>query len=949
MILLRNLLLPLLLLLSACDNNDSGLLGGPTLETNNVVELIVTPKVNRLPVGFELQLKAEVRLLDGRLLDVTNEPALNWSSSNASLAQVSNAEGKRGVVTGLDVGNLTITASGIADGQTFTDTAELIVTGATVTELIVSPVVADIPVGLQLQYRAEVTLSDGSVLDVTENDALTWSSSNNGYASVSNTAETRGLATGINPGTLTISASGEVNGVTFSNNASLTVTNSVITALTVTPKVTDIPVGLEAQYLAEVTFSDGSVLDVTEADALTWSSSNNELASVSNEIGTRGLVTGISPGTLIITASGQANGVPFTDSTSLTVTDATVVALAVTPKNADTPAGLEIQYYAEVTLSDGSILDVTEDEALSWASSQSDLATVSNTAGDKGLVTGISPGTLTISASGVANGKEFSDSANVTVTSAMMTELRVTPQLAETPVGLEVQFFAEATFSDGSVEDLTEEDELSWSSSNTAFATISNTVGSRGLATGQSPGTLTVTASGVFNGKSFSDSASLTVTNAAVEGLEVTPTTAEVPAGLEIQFQANVELSDGTVVDVTEESALSWSVSDNTLATISNTQGSRGLATGLNPGTLTVTASGKASGVTFTSSSDLTVTSAEITGLTIEPTTSEITVGLELQYQAIATFSDTSVLDVTNNEALNWKSDNIDIASISNTEGSQGLAVGNQVGNATITASGKANGITFTSNSAQLEVSNATIVNLSVFQDGKVPVGVTRALSAIATFSDGATLDVTKDVNTIWSSTDPSVADVSSEGVVSGLSQGVAEVSARYFEDGTSILGDATVTVEVDNSDFLLEAEESTFYGDKLGIQYTSIPAELAFPSLADLQGVKIDSFNQFWGYSNLSKAIDDLEVGDSIRIIANIDVVNSDASRSALLGINIVNRTTGDTIVIPTTCSTNSCEATYIWTATDDAKVFSSVIFKAGGGAGGVTIVYDTMQFIVN
>ncbi len=48
---MRSLLLITILFLSACDNNDSELLAGPSLSLNGVVELIVTPKVNQTPIG----------------------------------------------------------------------------------------------------------------------------------------------------------------------------------------------------------------------------------------------------------------------------------------------------------------------------------------------------------------------------------------------------------------------------------------------------------------------------------------------------------------------------------------------------------------------------------------------------------------------------------------------------------------------------------------------------------------------------------------------------------------------------------------------------------------------------------------------------------------------------------------------------------------------------------
>ena len=118
----------------------------------------------------------------------------------------------------------------------------------------------------------------------------------------------------------------------FSDTKILTITDAAVTTLDVTPKVAQPPVGIEVQYRAEATLSDGNVLDVTEDDAVSWSSSDNGLASVSNDLGRRGLVTGVSPGEVTITATSTANGVRLTSNMAqLEVTEATLVSLTASP------------------------------------------------------------------------------------------------------------------------------------------------------------------------------------------------------------------------------------------------------------------------------------------------------------------------------------------------------------------------------------------------------------------------------------------------------------------------------------------------------------------------------------------------------------------------------------------------------------------------------------------
>jgi hypothetical protein len=117
-------------------------------------------------------------------------------------------------------------------------------------------------------------MGDGSVRDVTSDANLHWSSSNGSVAAIN----AKGLATGITPGSITITASGTAKGTAFSATAELTVTSDVVTALQVTPATAAIPIGFDQPFVATAFLSDGSSLDVTHSTALSWSSNNSAIA-----------------------------------------------------------------------------------------------------------------------------------------------------------------------------------------------------------------------------------------------------------------------------------------------------------------------------------------------------------------------------------------------------------------------------------------------------------------------------------------------------------------------------------------------------------------------------------------------------------------------------------------------------------------------------------------------
>jgi Bacterial Ig-like domain (group 2) len=167
-----------------------------------------------------------------------------------------------------------------------------------------------------------------------------------------------------------------------------------------------------------------------------------------------------------------------------------------------------------------------------------------------------------------------STGANVTVNmrAIELVSIEVTPANSSTALGLTQQFTATGIFSDGSTQNLTTT--VLWASSAPSFATISNAPGTQGLATSVASGdsiTISATSDGI------SGETQLTVTNAILTSIEVTPADSLLPLGLTQQFTAIGIFSDESRRDLT--TTVLWESSDETIATISNAPGTQGLAT----------------------------------------------------------------------------------------------------------------------------------------------------------------------------------------------------------------------------------------------------------------------------------------------------------------------------------------------------------------------------------
>lgn len=180
--------------------------------------------------------------------------------------------------------------------------------------------------------------------------------------------------------------------------------------------------------------------------------------------------------------SGVSSGAAASSSTS-----ATLVSLAITPANATMAQGTDEQFTATGTFSDRTTQDLSS--SVIWGSSASSVATVSNAAGSNGRVTSLTSGSTTITA--VSGG--ISASSPLTVSTATLLSVTVTPAAGSVPLATSQQFSATGRFSDNSTQDLTAS--ASWSSSFPSIATISNSGGSQGRVTPVAAGTTSITAS----------------------------------------------------------------------------------------------------------------------------------------------------------------------------------------------------------------------------------------------------------------------------------------------------------------------------------------------------------------------------------------------------------------------------------------------------------------------
>jgi Bacterial Ig-like domain (group 2). len=244
----------------------------------------------------------------------------------------------------------------------------------------------------------------------------------------------------------------------------------------------------------------------------------------------------------------------------------------------------------------------------------------------------------------------------------------------------------------------------------------------------------------------------------------VSATPATFQLGTTQQFTATGTYSDKSTKDIT--SGVIWKSSDTTVAAIS----SKGLVTAAALGSTQITAS--FSGISSTATTLPVVT---IKAVTIEQQSPfKLSVKGSQQFTAMATFSDNSMEDAT--LTSKWASSAPIIAIITAT----GSVTGNSPGNTNITAT--LYGVT--SAPLNLVVSNPstapTITSIAVSREvvANLATGVTQQFTAKAISTNPSVTDITSQAT--WSSSDQSVATVSSTGIVTGIAPGPTNITAFY-------------------------------------------------------------------------------------------------------------------------------------------------------------------------
>ena len=409
-----------------------------TVKVVNVVSVTLDQASTSLEVGDTVQLKATISPANATNANVS------WASVDENIASVD----QTGLVTALNVGKTTIVVT--SEDGSFTSSCEITVTAKAVLDKwelvsdantlqsgdklviashangkvagnISSSVMSNVDSTFATDGSEITTLSESAVVLTLGGTKDAWTLSNESGQLLGATAVKK---VAWDKGTTTWSISITKDEATIQNGTSsygrflynvntprfTTYTSDASTSM-VLPNLyrggSSVPVyatsislpSTQTVYVGGTTQLTPTVEPSNMNQAITWSSSNTAVATVSN-----GVVTGLKAGTTTITASTvNEAGTTLTAQCSITVSTISVTGVSLSSTTLELGVGNSKVVTATVSPSNASNKNVT------WSTSKSSVATVS-----EGTITAVSIGTATITATTVDGG--YKATCTVTVT-----------------------------------------------------------------------------------------------------------------------------------------------------------------------------------------------------------------------------------------------------------------------------------------------------------------------------------------------------------------------------------------------------------------------------------------------------------------------------------------------------------------------------------------------------
>ncbi|MDH5545322.1 MAG: Ig-like domain-containing protein [Gammaproteobacteria bacterium] len=709
-------------------------------------KLIIENDVSVLPKNLTVKARTTGLFSDGSKRDISADTT--WSSNN-NVVVFMETDGTAKTVT---PGKATITAK---SGAVSTST-EIQVTDVTLQSLEIEPEIINIAAGFRKDFSVFGIFSDASRRDIT--DQIIWQTDNDSIARVDGLYR-RGELLALSTGSAEITA--RFRNKTQSTN--VIVNDATLLAVQVTPMhLRQIAAGSRIPLRATGVFSDGSQLDISKS--ATWISKNAYSATIENGPNS-GRLSAVRKGPNEVLAALQNR----LGKSTFFVTDAALLSLSITPSSLTLANGSRQPFRATGRYTDGSLLDLTNE--VSWSSDHTNIATVSNSLRDNGMVSAIATGNTSVRA-------EFDGlkaNASIEVTAATIDSFFIEPQNVLLSTGQIERLRLIARYSDGTQLDVTQN--ATWKSDTSTIASVNDhDKNLKGQVGAYAEGSTNVSAT---MGER-SASTEVTVTTAVLEHIEVSMETTHLEGNVITPAQAIGIFDNGESRDISRN--VTWSSSDHDVVEVSNQPDLIGQVISRSVGAATIVAS---SGVIY-GSLDVLVRPSLLLDITIEVASQNLAQGYSQQLAVTAHYFDGKTRDITH--LVNWSSSDTRVISLNDSIKKRGQITALSEGTSTIYATYAGYRA-----STDITVSSAVLQSISLSTESiTLPGGAQQQLLLTGHFSDASTLDLTTQATWESSSANVVVNRLARPGMIKAIQAGNASVSATL--KGLSVAADITVS-----------------------------------------------------------------------------------------------------------------------------------------------------------
>ena len=721
---------------------------------NRVTSLTLEPDQMDLVVGDESDIVAKLEPAGAKV-------QVNWKSASPERVSVD----EKGHIKALSAGNAVICAS--TDSKGIMAFCKIHVRNK-LQSVSVTTTATEVFIGETLPLT--VTVLPANLPDT----ELTWTSSNSSVATVN----ANGVLSAKAKGTVTVSATVKNGPETKSGSVELKVIQPV-TSITVSPDTYELYAGEEVEIEKVLSIK----VTPSDADDPSWKYGMSAAGIINVE---KGKLTGLKAGkvTLVITPN-KAKSDVASARCSITV-KAKVESVSLSGESTRTVhVGGAIKLSASVSPSNAN-------QEIVWSSSKPEFATVD----EKGTVTGIKAGETVITAASKED-PEKKASCTVTVQNIAVNTITLNQSSLSIVEGNTYQLTATVK------PDNAFEKNVTWTSSNSAVATVSST----GLVTAIAEGTATITAS--CGGKTATCAVSVDPKVINVTSVTLNQTSVTVEMGEGFQLIATVLPEKASNKDVT------WSSSNTSIARVD----SFGKVTTSAIGSAVITVTTVDGAKTANCAVTVTAPPVSVSSIVLPYNSYTLTYGQTLDLSS-ASVLPTDATDKT----LVWTSSDTSVASV--TDGI--VKAASKAGTTTITATSQSN--------PSVRATCSITVKSQIILVSKISISPSSLDLYLNQTYDKLTYTVTPsnadNKNIKWSVPQGGVASVDQNGIVTAVREGTSLIIAKS-EDGNAqatirvtVSKNAVASVSLESpSEITLKAGETYPLKVKVNAVDTKVPA----------------------------------------------------------------------------------------------------------------------------